>query len=194
MHVARVARDGVDPVEVRDPLVVDRDLPAANLGVPLDLVELHERDRGEHVAQVRLVAGHRDVVERAVAAAHHAQVVERLGEVVAVRRDQAALAGGDVLRRVEREAGQVGDRADLAAAVARLGGVRRVLDDRQPEREQRVEIRGLAVEVDRQDRLGPLVDELADALRVDVERVLATRRRRPASRRSGRSRSRSPAT
>ena len=101
--------------------------------MPLDLVELHERDRGEHVAEVRLVAGNGDVVERAVAAAHHAQVVERRGEVVAVGRDQPALAGRDVLRRVEREAGQVGDRADLAAAVTRLGRVRRVLDERQPE-------------------------------------------------------------
>ena len=72
----------------------------------LELVELHERDRGEDVGEVRLVAGHRDVVERAVAAAHDAEVVDRRREVVPVRRDEPTLAGGDVLRGVEREAGQ----------------------------------------------------------------------------------------
>ena len=134
---------------------------APDLAVAVDLVELDERDRGEDVAEVRLVAGHGDVVERAVAAAHHPQVVERLCDVVAVRRDQPALARGDVLRRVEREARQVGDRADLAAAVARLRGVRGVLDDRQPELDELVEVGRLAVEVDRHDRLRSLVDELA---------------------------------
>ena len=121
----------------------------------LELVELDERDRGEHVAQVRLVAGDGDVVERAVAAAHQAQLADRVGERRRVRRDQAALAGGDVLRRVEREAGRVGDRADLAAAVAALGRVGGVLDHGQAEREQRVEVARLAGEVDGEDRLRP---------------------------------------
>ncbi len=141
--------------------------------MPLDLVELHERDRREHVAEVRLVAGNRDVVERAVAAAHHAKVVERRREVVAVGRDQPALARGDVLRRVEREAGQVGDRADLASAVAGLGRVRRVLDERQAELAQRIEVGRLPVEIDRDDRLGPLVDERTHVLGIDVQRVVA---------------------
>ena len=46
------------------------------------------------------------VVERPVAAAREPHVPDRLGDVVAVRRDEPALAGGDVLRRVEREAGR----------------------------------------------------------------------------------------
>ena len=62
------------------------------------------------------------------------QVVDRRRDVVAVRRDDAALARGDVLRRVEREARGVGERADLAAAVLALDRVRGVLDDGQPER------------------------------------------------------------
>ena len=104
-------------------------------------------------------------------AAHHAQVVERLGEVVAVRRDQPALARGDVLRRVEREARDVGDRADLPAAVPRLRRVRGVLDDRQAELEQRVEVGRLPVEVDGDDRLRPLPTS-SRVLGVDVERVV----------------------
>ena len=172
VHVARVSGDGLDPFEPRDSLVVDLDLAAANRTVPFDLVELHERDRREHVAEVRLVAGHGDVVQRAVSAPHHPQVVERVGEIVAVGCDQPALAGRDVLRRVEREARQVGDRADLAAAVSRLGGVRRILDDRQAERRERVEVGGLTVEVDRDDRLRPLADERPHLLGIDVQRLV----------------------
>ena len=137
--------------------------------MPLDLVELDERDRGEHVREVRLVARDDDVVERAVAAAHEPQVLDRLRDLRVVRRDQAALAGGDVLRRVEREAGRLGDRADLAAAVLALGGVRGVLDERDAEGEERVEVGGLAGEVDGEDRLRPVGDELGDAVGVDVQ-------------------------
>ena len=173
MQVAVVARDRRDTFETGKALLVDRDVAPANLGVMLDLVQLDERDRREDVAEIRLVAGHGDVVERAVPAPHDAQVVERLGEVVAVRGDQPAFAGGDVLRRVEREARQVGDRADLAPAVERLGCVRCVLDERQAERRKLVEVGGLAVEIDGDDRLRALVDELAHAGRIDVERVVA---------------------
>ncbi len=44
------------PVEAGEPLVVERELPRADRGVRLDPVELHERDRGEHVGEVRLEA------------------------------------------------------------------------------------------------------------------------------------------
>ena len=70
-----------------------------------------------------------------MAAAHHAEVVDRLRDSWVVRRDEAALAGGDVLRRVEREARRGGDRTDLAVAVAGLECVRCILDDRRPELE-----------------------------------------------------------
>ena len=161
VHVAVVARERRDSVELGDGFVVGGELTAPDLGVALDLVELAERDRREHVGEVRLVAGHRDVVERAVAAAHQPQVANRLRDLVAVRRDQPALARGDVLRRVEREAGHLGDRADLPPAVPALGGVRRVLDDRDSELEQRIEVGRLPGEVDRQDRLRPLGHGLA---------------------------------
>ena len=56
----------------------------ADLAVVLDLLELDERDRREHVGEVRLVAGHRDVVERPVAAAHEPEIADRVGDVVAI--------------------------------------------------------------------------------------------------------------
>src|SRR5262249_3675393 len=98
VRVARGAGGGVDPVELRDRLVVRGDVRLADRAVALELVELRERDRGEDVGEVRLVAGNGDVVERTVAAAHHAQVVDRARDGIVVRRDEAALAGGDVLR------------------------------------------------------------------------------------------------
>src|SRR5207248_7155655 len=59
MHVARIPRDGVDPVELNYGLVVGGKVRLADLTMPLQLVELRERDRGEHVGQVGLVPGHR---------------------------------------------------------------------------------------------------------------------------------------
>ena len=111
-----------------------------------------------------------------------------------VRREQPALAGGDVLRRVEREAGRVGEAAELAAAVGALDRVRGVLDDREPERPERVEVARLAGEVDGQDRLRPLGHELGDARRIDVQVVVAARRTKTGVAPCGRSRSRSRAT
>ena len=140
VDVARVARQRLDAVELGDPLVVQLEVPLADRRVPIELVELAERDRGQHVGEVRLVAGHRDVVQRAVAAAHQAQPAERLGDVVAVGGDEPALARGHVLRRVQREARRVRQRPDLAAAVDALHGVRGVLDHRDPEREDRVHV------------------------------------------------------
>ena len=194
VRVARVARDRLDPVELGDGRVVELDLPHPQRAVALDLVELAERDRGEHVGEVRLVARHGDVVERAVAAAHDRQPADpprrrRRGSWSTIPPSP----GGDRLRRVEREAGRVGEAADLASAVLALGRVRGVLDDRQAERPDRVEIGRLAVQVDGHDRLRPRRDA---ARRPTPGRCSACRpgcRRRPASRRCGRSRSPSPA-
>ncbi len=99
------------------------------------------------------------VVVRPVAAPRQPHVADRLGDVVVVRRDEPSLAGGDVLRRVEREARRLREPADLAAAVARLGRVGRVLDDGEAERVQRVEVARLAGEVDGQDRLRARPDD-----------------------------------
>ena len=46
-------------------------------------------------------------------------------------RDHPAFARGEVLRRVEAEAREIRDRADLAGVGLRLDGVRRVLDQRE---------------------------------------------------------------
>ena len=82
---ARACRGGRGRVarsrRAREPLVVELELPPPALGVVVELVELHERDRREHVGEVRLVAGHGEVVERAVAAAHQAEVADRVGHV-----------------------------------------------------------------------------------------------------------------
>ena len=189
VRVARVARERLEPVDPGDALVVERELALARGRVLGQLVELDERDRGEHVGEVRLVAGDGDVVARAVAAAHQPQVADRVGDVVAVRRDEAALAGGDVLRRVEGEAGRVGEPAELAAAVRALGGVRGVLDHRQAERPDRIQVARLAGEVDGQDRLRPLGHRRRDQRPDRCSGRRRARRRRPASRRRGRSRS-----
>ena len=173
VRVARVALERLDPVEPRDPLVVERELALARGGVLRELVELHERDRSEHVGEVGLVAGDGDVVERAVAAAHQAQVPDRVRDLVRVRRDEPALAGGDVLRRVEAEAGRLGEPAELAAAVGALGRVRGVLDHRDPELPDRIQVGRLPGEVDGHDRLRPLGHRRRDGRRVDVEVALA---------------------
>ena len=77
VRVARVARERRDPVEVGEPLVVERELARADLGVRLELVELDERDRGEDVGEVRLEAGRHLVVARAVAAAGEPHAPDR---------------------------------------------------------------------------------------------------------------------
>ena len=173
MRVAGVALERLDPVEVGDPLVVERELALARRGVLGQLVELDERDRREHVGEIGLVAGDGDVVERAVAAAHQTEVPDRVGDLVRVRRDEPALAGGDVLRRVEAEARRFREPAELAAAVGALGGVRRVLDHGDPELPDRIHVRRLAGEVHGHDRLRPLGHRGADQRRVDVEVALA---------------------
>jgi hypothetical protein len=141
--------------------------------VALELVELAQSDRRVNVGEVRLEARDADVVERAVPAAHEPVLADRVGEAVVVRRDHSPFAGGDVLRRVEREARGVRDRANLAAAVLGLDGVGRVLDDRDPGRQERVEIRGLTGEVDGHDRLRARRDRLDRERRVDVEVLVA---------------------
>jgi hypothetical protein len=44
-----VARERLDPLELGDRLVVGRELAPPDLSVLFDLVQLDERDRGEHV-------------------------------------------------------------------------------------------------------------------------------------------------
>ena len=78
--VARVAGERLDAGELGDGRVVGGDVAPADRCVLLDLVQLAERDRGKDVGEVRLEAGDRDVVERALAAAHEPEVAQRGGE------------------------------------------------------------------------------------------------------------------
>ena len=189
VRVARVARERRDAVEVGEALVVERELARADRRVVLELVELDERDRREDVGEVGLEAPGHLVVARAVAPSGEPHAPDPLGDVARGRRDQPSLTRGDVLRRVEREARRVREAAELAAAVAALEGVGRVLDDGEAERVDRVEVARLPREVDGQDRLRPLGDESRQELGVEVQVAPRARRRRRASRRSARSRS-----
>ena len=67
--VTRVARERRDPGEAGEALVVERELPGADLGVRLEAVELDERDRREHVGEIRLEPRRDLVVARPVTAA-----------------------------------------------------------------------------------------------------------------------------
>ena len=172
--VSRGSRaSGSIPSRLGEALVVERELPLPRRRVLGQLVELDEGDRGEHVGEVRLVAGDGDVVERSVAAAHQPEIPDRVRDVVPVRGDETAFARRDVLRRVEREAGRVGEAAQLAAAIGALGRVRRVLDHRDPERPDRIHVARLPGEMDGHDRLRPLGDGGFDQLRIDVQVALA---------------------
>ena len=89
--------------------------------------------------------------------------------------DDAALAAGQALRRIEREAGEVADRADLAAAHGRLDGVGGVLDDRDlatlDRRLDGVHVARPAGEVHRHHRPRARRDRRLDVRRVDVQRL-----------------------
>jgi hypothetical protein len=169
VYVAVVPGERLDPVELGDRGVVGGNVPLANRAVPRKLLELDERDRSEDVGEVGLVAGHRDVVERAAGTAHQPQLLDLDSKVAPVRRDQAALAGRQVLRRVEREAGRVRQAAQLAAAVRALERMGRVLDDRHAERPERLELARLSGQVDGDDRLRPRSDRFRHLVRIDVE-------------------------
>jgi hypothetical protein len=85
-----------------------------------------------------------------------AQQAHPLGDLGVGRRHRAAVAPRpEVLGRVEREAPGVAQRADAAAVIARAVGLRGVLDHEQAglarQREDRVHVDRLAIEVDRDD-------------------------------------------
>ena len=86
-----------------------------------------------------------------------AQLPQPRGDLRILDGDHAALAGGDHLARVQREARQRPERADRPALVAGADRARGVLDDRQAvalgELEQRVHVGRQAELVHRHDRL-----------------------------------------
>ena len=77
MRVAVVARERLDPLEAGEALVVERELPLPDPRVRLDPVELDERDRREHVREVRLEPRADLVVERPVATPRQPHVPDR---------------------------------------------------------------------------------------------------------------------
>ena len=101
-----------------------------------------------------------------VARAVEAQHPDALGHLVVPAGDEPAVAEREqVLGREEAER-----RADAGARDA--GGaerLRRVLDQRQPERRELGERRGAAEQVDGHDRLRPRRDPRGDVGRVEVE-------------------------
>ena len=158
----------------------------------VEALQLVDPDRGLDVGHVVFEAGKDDVVtpralgrvalERVTAhavQAPHARLVEKLRRA----GQHPALAGGQVLGRVERERDQVGDvhavggRADHPAAVARGQRVRRVLDHGKSvpagDVVDAVHLRRMSVQVHGQDRLDAFgaLDRRLDLVGVDVERV-----------------------
>ena len=130
---------------------------------PRELVDAERRlEIGEVVLEARhdrLVADRRapGVARGGVAVdAVEAQPPHALGDLRIGRRHHAALGGGEVLGRVEAEAGRVRPGADPPAAVLGARSVCGVLDHDQAvalrERREPVEIARLSREVDRQDR------------------------------------------
>ena len=167
---AELAADRRDAREAGKALVVARRLGGATRVVLLEAVQLPERDAGMQVGEVVLVARLDDVVAAGTLALValpgiavepvQTQRAHAVGERLVAQRQHASLARGEVLVRVEREAGRIADRADLATAVdACLDRVRGVLDHGEPvlvgDRADRLHVDGMARVVDGHDRAGP---------------------------------------
>ena len=195
-------------LEVRDVLDrrgVARGQAGALLEDLVERLELAEPERRLHVGHALVPAalgiGLDDDVLRAVAGevgdVHRvlAQPAQALGDLRVLDGDHAALAGGDDLARMQREAGQRPERADRPPAVGRADRARGVLDDRQPvalaEREEGVHVGRQAELVDRHDRLRAARDRALGRRPDRGCRSAGRRRRTPAPRRSARPSSRS---
>ena len=103
-----------------------------------------------------------------------------------VGRDHPALARRDLLVRVEREHGRRPVRADALALVTRAECLAGVVDERDPPRVAQgaklVELTGVAVDVDRDDRARAVGERSLDRRRSEVQRSrvdVGEHRRRP---------------
>jgi hypothetical protein len=106
-------------------------------------------------------------------------IVESCGalvEVGAIGGDEAALAGGDVLRLLEGECTDVADRADGLAAVRDTDGLGRIFEHRDAvcarDRKERVHVARDVLEVDRNDRNRPRPDLGSYVGRIERQRVV----------------------
>ena len=175
----------VGSLEVRD--VLERGAVAIGLALALgqDVVqglELAQPEGRLHVGHAAVpaalgVALEDDVlraVAREVRQVHRvlAQRAQALGHRRVVDGDHAALAGGDDLARVQREAGQRAERADRPALVLRADGARGVLDELEPvalgQRDEGVHVRRQPDLVHGHDRLRALGDRALGRRGVEV--------------------------
>ena len=153
----------------------------------VELLELADPERRADVVDAVVVAEPR-VIEpaAAVGATLVAHADEPAPGFLVVRRDHPALAGRHLLVRIEGEHRVDAVRADPAALVLRSERLAGVLDQHEAvllaQLAQRVELAGIAEDVDRDDPLRPLGDRGLDGGRVEVHRPLVDvgeDRRRP---------------
>jgi len=167
---------GVDPVDVgqlgdENPLVV---LPA---GVPFgEVLQPRRRQRGGVLREpgVRRQPAV-DVAGRSLLATDVVQQPGPVGEDVVVGDERSALAGRERLRLPEAERARVAERPDLPAAPLAALGVGRVLDEKEialaDRLEQLVHRHRVAREVDADHTDGPLGDDLAEVIDVEIVRL-----------------------
>ena len=175
--VLGVVRAGsIDAFDAVEQALVPRSDSCARLEYSGKLLELADPDRRADVVDAVVEAEPR-VLEpaAAVGATLVAKALEQAPLVLGVGRDDAALAGRDLLVRIEGEhrGGTVG--ANGRAAIAGAERFAGVLDERQPvplgERAQRLELTRVAEDVDGDDRLRPRRDRRVDGCGVEVERA-----------------------
>ena len=124
----------------------------------VDPAQLHPADGGGEVGHPRVVAERRGGAPRPdIPWLRSARA--RLRGLRVAADEHPALAGGHRLRGIEADRGQVGQRAGRLVAVARALGLAGVLQDQQAvvarEPVDRVHVRGMAVQVHRDDRRRP---------------------------------------
>ena len=106
-----------------------------------------------------------------------AEALEQRAEVFVAGGDYAAIAGGDLLGLLEREASDVADGADGLVAIAGTPGLSAIFDQDElvlvGDDLQLFESRRIAGQVDGDDRLGLRSDSLLDIRGIEVVRVVA---------------------
>ena len=153
--MAPARRDGsAKPDGGKTRIVVRSDRCAARI-VGIEMRQLRSQDRRLQRIEARIHAG--DVADIALAPAIFAQLRDALGERCVVGHHHAAIAdGAQILGRIKAEGGDVAEAAEPPVAEPRAVRLGAILDDPRavPPRkiEDRVEIGGLAVEMDRHDR------------------------------------------
>ena len=175
--VRRVVRERrLDTVDPGQELRVPRRDSVPALQDLVELVELRDPDRRADVVEAVVVAEPRVLQPSAVVGA--ALVPEALQQppiLLVVRGHDAALAGRDLLVRVEGEDGGRAVGADAGSPILRAERLTGVLDQGQPvplaELAQRLELARVAEDVDRDDRAGPRRDRGFHRGRVEIERV-----------------------